>query len=40
MNLVSKDPVFSAQRTHIAQLAAAHRIAAVAGLGHFVRLAP
>jgi len=35
--IIANDPFFSAQRTQIAQLAAAHRIAAFAGLGHFVQ---
>ena len=35
--IIANDPFFSAQRAQIAQLAAAHRIAAFAGLGHFVQ---
>jgi len=35
--IIPNDPFFSAQRTQIAQLAAAHRIAAFAGLGHFAQ---
>jgi putative ABC transport system substrate-binding protein len=34
--IIVNDPFFSAQRAQIAQLAASHRIAAFAGLGHFV----
>ena len=35
--IIPNDPFFSAQRTQIAQLAAAHRIAAFAGLSHFAQ---
>jgi len=34
--IIVNDPFFSAQRAQIAQLVASHRIAAFAGLGHFV----